>query len=79
MTQQQLMDLKDQISEAKNEVERLKGREEHLMQELKEKFGCDTVEQAKQRLEKMDQKINDLTESIEQKIEELKENYEINI
>lgn len=77
MTEQELLDLKADITEAKNEVNRLEGRKDHLMQQLKDDWKCTTLKQAKKKLAQIKNEINDFDEKIEAGIQKLEETYEI--
>jgi len=65
MKEQELLQLKERISNAKAKVNELRGRHGYLMQELDQHWGCKTVEEAEVKLNnmnaeimKMDQLIN---------------------
>ena len=47
MNEKDLMNLKDEISEAKQELSELKGQEKTLLNQLKTEWGCSSEEQAK--------------------------------
>ena len=43
MNEKQLLELKEEIEKAKNKLAELKGRKEYLLQELKDKWGCESL------------------------------------
>lgn len=77
MNKQDLLDLKREVDDAKNEVTRLEGQLELLMKDLKEKHGCSTIKAAEAVLEKTQGEIDNLEEQIKNGIAELEERYEI--
>lgn len=76
MTEQQLIDLKEEITEAKDEINRLEGRKDWLMKQLKDEWGCKTLKQAKKKLQTIKEDILDYDEKIEAGVEKLKETYD---
>ena len=76
MEKEDLIKLKKQIDTAKTKVSELKGRQQHLMEQLKKDWKCSTVEDAKQKAEEMEAEITKLDKQIEKGIKELKEKYE---
>lgn len=78
MEKNQLIDLKEQIDSAKQQVNQLEGRKEYLMQQLKEQWGSDSVESAKKTLKKMEKEISDLGKEIEEGTGKLSEKYDFN-
>jgi len=75
MTEKELLDLKEKIIEAKNELAELKGQKTALMRQLKEQWGATSIEAAKKKLTKMEEDIKTLETNIESSIEELDEKY----
>lgn len=77
MDKQELLDLKEEIDDAKNKVNRLEGRKEHLMQQLKEEWDCESIEEARQVLKELKEDIKDKQEQINETTDELKEKYDV--
>ena len=75
-TEERLLEMRQKIDEAKDEVNRLEGRKEHLFQQLEEEWDCETLEEAEQVLEELEEEIEQLDNKITQGIEELEEKYE---
>ena len=75
MTEKDLLALKSKVDEAKTEVTRLKGKEQYLMQQLKETWDCATVDDAQKLLKKMNKELETMNASIETGMEELEEKY----
>lgn len=72
---EKLLDLKSKIETSKIEQSEQKGTYKHLMKELQEKWGCETIEQAKKKLNGFDKDIETLDDSFEKGMEELEEKY----
>jgi DNA uptake protein ComE-like DNA-binding protein len=75
MTEQQLVSLKKQVDEAKSTVSGYKGHKQALMKQLKDDWGCITVEAAEKKLATMTKEINQLSTQIEEGITKLEEEY----
>ena len=71
MTTQDLLDLKQEIEEAKETCTKLEGRKETLMEQLQKKFGVKTIPAAEKKLKAMEKEINEWDEKIETAIAEL--------
>ena len=72
MNIKEIQEIKSQIEQRKQQIERAKGRKEQLLETLKKEFDCDTLEEAKKLLEKAKndgketrEKIDRLAERIE--------------
>lgn len=77
MNKQELLDLKEDIDKAKDKVNRLEGRKEHLLQELEEEWECESVEEAKGKLSDMKGEIDDMNKQIKKDTEKLEEEYDV--
>jgi adenine-specific DNA methylase len=75
MTEQQLLSLKKQVDEAKSTVSEYKGHKQALMKQLKDDWGCQSVETAELKLKSMQREINILSTQIEGGISKLEEEY----
>jgi predicted nuclease with TOPRIM domain len=73
--EQHLLNLKEEIAEAKNKVAELKGQQIALMKQLKDEWGCSTLEEAKAKVKQMEDELSDLDEEIQKGIDELNEKY----
>jgi len=76
MNEQDLFELKEDVEEAKQKVSELKGERQALMKQLKEEWDCDTVEQAEEKIKKMESEIGTFSEDIETGMEQLKDKLE---
>ena len=71
ITERDLLQLKKTIDEAKVKHSEQKGKLSYLMQELERHWECKTVEQAKQRLEGMEEEIRVLDRQIQEGLADL--------
>jgi predicted nucleic acid-binding Zn-ribbon protein len=75
MTENELLSLKREIDDAKEKNLQLKGQLEALLQQLKDGFGCETVEQANKKVKSLEKQITDLSNEIETGMQELEEKH----
>ena len=75
-TERDLVGLKQKIDTAKTETERLKGRQEELMNQLQDSWGCKTIDEAEQKVEKLSKEISALEKEIEDGLLELEQSFE---
>lgn len=76
MDEKALLSLKQEIDEAKGEVNKLEGRKEGLMQQLLDDWKCKSVKQAKKKLVEMKADLEGLEEKIQDGLTQLEEKYE---
>jgi hypothetical protein len=77
MNDQQLLKLKSEIEAAKADVSELKGRKTELYKTLKNKHSCSSIEEAEEKIDKLDLKIRDLRQQESDLLKELKEKYDL--
>jgi len=77
MTEKNLLDLKQQIDEAKTSVSELKGQQTALLKQLKDTYKCTTVKEAEKLAEKMQRDITALQTQIDKHTKELEEKYNV--
>lgn len=65
MTKQELLDLRQEIDDEKENLSKLEGRKETLMEQLLEKYGVKTVAAAKKKVKDLEKEITELGEQIE--------------
>lgn len=75
-TEKNLVELKQKIDTAKSETERLKGRHDELMKQLQDSWQCTTIEQAEQKVEKLNKEISTLQKEIEEGLLDLEQLFE---
>lgn len=75
LTEEQLLDLKGEIDTAKTKVAELTGTRKTLMAQLKETWGCKTVEEADKKLKTLGEEINQLEASIKEQTEDLEKKW----
>lgn len=76
MNEQELLKIKEQIEEAKGEVSELQGRKKYLLQELKENWGCKTVDEAFEKIELLKKQVEDIENKIATEVGKLKNEYD---
>lgn len=77
MNKDKLLELRDQIDQAKEQINQLEGRKKYLMQQLSDQWGCQTVKEAKKKLENLESEVVDLDSKIKQGIQSLEEEYDL--
>jgi uncharacterized protein YukE len=70
-----LLRMKKEIDETKTEIAELKGKQNHLQEELKTGWNCASVDEAKEQLKEMEEDMEKLDRQIQKGIEEIEENY----
>jgi len=77
MTEKNLLELKDQIEDAKASVAELKGQQTILMQQLKTNYNCKSIEEAETLLAKWKKEVDKMQIQIDEGLKELEEKYNI--
>jgi hypothetical protein len=77
MNKQDLLNLKNEIELAKQDVSKLEGKQQYLMTQLKDQFGCDTIADAEKKSAKLEKQISKMSDQIEIATTELEEKYEL--
>jgi peptidoglycan hydrolase CwlO-like protein len=77
LTEQQLLNLKEKVDDAKTQVSELTGQKNALMKQLKDDWSCKTIAEAETKLKGMENNISILEKKIEKGVEELEEQYTI--
>ena len=77
MTEKQLMELRDKISDAKNQVNKLQGRLDAARETLEKQWECKTVEDAYTKLEELKQRRETMQEKINSAMAQLEADYDI--
>lgn len=77
MDKQKLLQLKEDIDQAKNKLAQLEGRKKYLAQQLKDDWNCKTPKEGKQKLQSMKEEMDNLDTQIQKGIEQLEEEYDL--
>jgi len=77
MEQQDLLELKEKIDQAKEKSSELKGQLQGLTKELKDDWDCTTIKQAEVKVQDMENKITALNEKINTGVSKLEEEYDV--
>lgn len=75
MTEKELLELKDQIDASEKKITSLQAQKMVLMKQLKETFKCNTVKEAKAKLQKMKGELEELQRQYDEGCEKLEEDY----
>ena len=76
MTNKELLQLKDKVTDAIAAENRLNGQLDMLNKRLKDEFNCKSVDVATKKLETITAEIGKLDKQIEDKLDELNELYD---
>lgn len=71
MNIKEIQEIKSQIEQRKQQIERAKGRKEQLLETLKREFDCNTLEEAKKLLEKAKNDGKETREKIDRLVERI--------
>jgi len=75
MTEKDLLQLKEQIDQAKESIAEFTGKLKYLQQELKEKWGCNTIDDAEKKVGELGEDIEKLEDEIETAMADIEEKY----
>jgi flagellar biosynthesis chaperone FliJ len=76
MTTQELINLKSQVEQSKSKLSEMKGKKQVLMDTLKSKFNCSSIEEANKKVTQFEQEIEQLQKEKTETITKLEEEYE---
>jgi len=77
MTEQELLELKAEIDEARSAVSELTGRKSYLEEQLKDVWHCSSSEEAKGKIEEFDSEIKELTNQFNKLTKKIQDDYNI--
>jgi len=77
LNEKDLLKIKSDIDQAKSKVSELTGKKKHLLQELKDKWGCSSIEEAEKMVKGLEREIKGLEIKVSTITEEIKEQYSI--
>jgi len=76
MTEKELLDLKQEITEAKESLNKITAKKDVLMDEMKKKFGVSTIAAARKKVGRMTLEIEEQEQQIQEAMEELESKLE---
>ena len=76
-TEQFLLDLKQQIEDAKQSVAELKGEQTALLKQLKDTYICNSISESEKKIQSIQIERDKIQQQIEKGCQELEEKYEI--
>ena len=71
MNEQELLELKREIEEAKENLSKLEGRKEQLLEQLQKQYGIKTLVAAEKKKKSLEEEIEEWDEKIREATEEL--------
>jgi len=77
MKENELIALKQEIEEAKEQRSKLQGQVEALMGQLKDDYGCDTLKKAEKLLTDMEKELATLSNEIQVGLDELENEFAV--
>lgn len=75
MNEKELLKLKKKVDKAEYAEQRLKGERKAVLETLKEDFDCNSAEEAKVLIKKLENKMEKLSKSLEEKMEQIENKY----
>lgn len=76
MKAQELIKMKDEILTYQRKLDELKGERKSIMARLQKDFGCSTIAEAEDKLEKMEKEKEELLEKQQELVNEIQEMYD---
>lgn len=64
LTEEELLDLKFQITKAKNQQSEIQGKRNYLLSELADKYGCNSIAKAEKKMAELAKEIEELNSGI---------------
>jgi chromosome segregation ATPase len=71
LNERELLDLKKQIQQSKTKVSELQGTRDYLLKQLKKDWDCDSIKQAKAKIQGLQDSIEKLDLDIKKGIKEI--------
>lgn len=75
MNEKDLLKMKEDMNHAKSKVSELIGKKKHLEQELMDKWGCSSIEDAEKELKKLEREIKGMDVKIIEGVKKIAEQY----
>jgi IMP dehydrogenase/GMP reductase len=77
MDERQLLQLKKKVEDSKTTVAELTGQQTAVMKQLKDEYGCKTIEEAEEKVKTLNTKVTKINNRIDEGVVELKEKFEL--
>jgi tetrahydromethanopterin S-methyltransferase subunit G len=78
LIEQELLDLKKKVDNARSEEERHAGQQTQILRQLKDDYDCDSVEEAEKKLNRLKKQVENLDEELEEGVKQLRKDMGIN-
>jgi len=75
MNERELLQLKKDIESGKEKISGLRGKSDYLTTQLKKQWSCDTIDEGKKKVKKLQKEIQVLTDQIIEETEKLESKY----
>ena len=75
LSEEEYLQLKKKIKAKEQEIDRIKGKEESLMDQLRKDFGCKTLAAAKKKLKQLEKQAEEQEQEFQKQYDELVENW----
>jgi hypothetical protein len=75
MSEKELLELKEEINDAKTKTSELTGQQNAVLQQFKNEFGCKTINEAKTKLAEIEKTIAIQEKKIAKGVGEIEEKY----
>lgn len=76
LDEKDLLRMKKDIEGAKQKLSELKGQKDFIIKDLKEKWGCDSIEDARKQLNQLTDEERELDSRIQKELGELEREYQ---
>lgn len=73
----ELANMRKKVENAEAEVNRLQGQRDNLLQQLKNDSKVDTVEEARQKLQELNEQYKTTKQELQKQIKEIREKYDL--
>jgi type VI protein secretion system component VasK len=75
-TERELLRMKEQVDRAKTQVSELTGHHQYLMTQLKEEYGCSSIQQGNKKVQRLEEELATLDEQLEEGVVRLRQEME---
>lgn len=75
MNEKELIKLKKKVDAAEYETQQLKGQRNAILDNLKEDFKCNSIEEAEEAKNKLKKKLKKFSEELDEKLKQIEKEY----
>ena len=77
LDEKELLRMKKEVDDSRQKLSELKGQKDFLLKDLKEKWGCSSIAEAKKKVEALQKEVDDLDARIRKGTDELEREYQL--